>query len=115
MKNTNYMNTFSKYPITSDVELIDPRKASLYLKCNLANNRPLQNVHLHRMVQDMINDNFKHLSGSIKFTHDGKLIDGQHRLNAVILSGKAIEFLVLRGFCEESAQVIDTGKSRNLT
>ena len=60
-------------------------------------------------AQDMRSGNC-HTSGqSIQFDWDGRLIDGQHRCEAVIESGVTVRVLVVRGSDPRSRQVIDTG------
>ena len=52
------------------------------------------------------------VSNPISFDVDGKLIDGQHRLMAVIKAGVSITFLVIRGYETVAAQALDIGRSR---
>ena len=50
---------------------------------------------------------------TIKFSDQGALIDGQHRLHACILSGRSFDTYVARGISDPKAfATIDTGKSR---
>lgn len=48
----------------------------------------------------------------IIFGEDGQLLDGQHRLKAVIESGCTVRFLVTRGAPPETNLVVDTGAPR---
>ena len=50
---------------------------------------------------------------TIKITSDGVLIDGYHRLYAIIESGVTIPLLVVRGINKSSYSEIDTGQKRN--
>ena len=50
----------------------------------------------------------------ILITSDGKLINGQHRLMAIIKSNTAQKFLVMHNAKEESFKFLDTGKPRSL-
>ena len=50
---------------------------------------------------------------TIKFDDTGTLIDGQHRLRAIIRHGKALWFLVAYNCSRESFKVIDTGAVRS--
>lgn len=45
---------------------------------------------------------------TIKFDVDGNLIDGQHRLMAVVLSGISTEFIVVEGLNPDAILVIDS-------
>jgi hypothetical protein len=49
---------------------------------------------------------------AIKFSTSGELIDGQHRLQAIIESGKPQWLLVIRGLDPATKAVIDTGAPR---
>jgi hypothetical protein len=53
-----------------------------------------------------------YITDSIKFSEDGTLLDGQHRLSAVVTSGCTVDFLVCRGYPEDSVFGIDTGGGR---
>ena len=46
------------------------------------------------------------------FDVDGHLFDGHHRLKAVLLYGKSVKFIVLRGVASEVRDVADTGRPR---
>jgi hypothetical protein len=48
----------------------------------------------------------------IRFDNQDTLLDGQHRLSAVIASGKTFDFLTIRGLDPETFKVMDTGKMR---
>lgn len=49
---------------------------------------------------------------SIKFDARGVLIDGYHRLNAVIMAGVPVKFLCIRGLETNAFETIDTGHIR---
>jgi len=51
---------------------------------------------------------------SIKFDKSGVLIDGQHRLFAVVFSQVAVSMLVVRGLEREAQETIDIGAKRSL-
>lgn len=97
-----------------EIQSITPEMAQQYLKKNLSNNRNLrQNVVLKyaRMMR----------KGEWKLTHEGiaidtnnKLIDGQHRLAAIVESGCTIEMLVATEVPATTCTVINTGASRDL-
>jgi hypothetical protein len=50
----------------------------------------------------------------IRFNKQGHLFDGQHRLWALIESGKSFKFLVLRGLPIETMAVFDSGRKRTV-
>jgi hypothetical protein len=51
---------------------------------------------------------------TIKIADDGTLLDGQHRLEAVLHSGATIESVVVRGLPMIAQDTIDTGRRRRL-
>tara|TARA_R110002051_G_scaffold294539_1_gene360020 strand:+ start:696 stop:1520 length:825 start_codon:yes stop_codon:yes gene_type:complete len=51
---------------------------------------------------------------TIKISRAGKLLDGQHRLNAVIESGKTVTMLTVRGLLPTTQATIDDGMKRHL-
>jgi hypothetical protein len=51
----------------------------------------------------------------IAFDVDGRLLNGQHRLAAVALSGVAQPFVIARGWPKNSAECNDHGKKRTLS
>jgi hypothetical protein len=51
---------------------------------------------------------------SIKVAEDGSLLDGQHRLQAVVESGKSIQVLVVRNLPLRAQDTVDTGRRRRL-
>ena len=82
--------------ITCQVERINKKKASEYLSKNFAQNRFLKPRTLAKIVDDIKNDRFFLGWDCLAFNEEGFLVNGQHRLNAVIQADKACDFLVVR-------------------
>lgn len=60
-----------------------------------------------------MNDNNWLFDGQpIRFSEDGRLLDGQHRLSAVIKSNSTQQFLIIKGIKSNSFKVMDTGRNR---
>jgi len=94
-------------------ENIQPEKAKEYLEKNICN-RPLQTLTVNRYAFDMQNNNWNaDAIDPINFSCDGNLLNGQHRLNAVVKSGKTIKFLVARNVSEDAQKYMDRGKSKS--
>lgn len=91
--------------------LITPDRAKMFLVAN-SDNRSQRVKHIDRIVDDMNNERFVVTHQGIAFDEDGKLIDGQHRLQAIIESGKAQWMLVTTGLPPLSKRVIDAGAKR---
>lgn len=107
------MNNQNDYRITTQMELINPEVAKLYLQTNTMNRKINENTLL-RYAKDMINDNWSVTSQTISFATDGTLIDGQHRLNAIIKANKSIWFNVSRNVPKDSFIDYDKNRVRNI-
>jgi hypothetical protein len=94
-----------------DVMLVTPEMAEEWLGVN-ENNRNISKVHVDLIVADMEQGNFMFTGDAIKFAWDGKLLDGQHRLHAIVKSGIAQQMLVVRGLPRAAQEVMDTGRKR---
>lgn len=95
-----------------EVISITPEKAQEYLSTNTDQNRKISKTTVARYAKDMIMNRWQSTGEAIKFDETGRLIDGQHRLSAIVSSKKTVQMLVIHGLPEEVIQVIDTGKSR---
>lgn len=94
------------------VETITPKVAAAWLEQNKLN-RPLTRKHVHYLA-DQIHDGLWTLNGEAIVVSDTEdVLDGQHRLHAVIESGKSIKSLVVYGVTREAFKTINTGKVRS--
>lgn len=91
-----------------DIETMTPELAKSYLE-NAAVNRSLSEPAIKRYAAAMSKGQWS-LSQPIIFDGYGRLIDGQHRLMAVIRSGQRVQFNVLRGVA--SIRHMDAGRAR---
>ena len=91
------------------IETITPEKASGYLKKN-KNNRAVSAPLVSRMAREMREGLWAENGETIVFNGDGRLLDGQHRLMAVVESGETIRSLVVTRVPATAFQTIDTGK-----
>ncbi|QKW51397.1 hypothetical protein [Streptomyces buecherae] len=95
----------------TEVVMVTPELAREWLKVN-ALNRPLSRqtvVHLTRAIQ---RGEWKLTHQGIAFDENGQLVDGQHRLEAVVKAGVAVEMLVAYGVPRAAFTVMDTGRKR---
>lgn len=97
----------------SRVETITPAKAEEYLNHN-THNRSLRNRRIDDLVAAIKRGEWKMNGDAIKFDVDGTLLDGQHRLWAVVISEQAIESLVITGLDPEAQMTMDVGARRSL-
>lgn len=103
----------SKSKITADIENISPAEAKKMLGKN-DNNRHLREKLVNHYVRQIQNNAWEINGETIKVAQDGLLLDGQHRLSAIVKSGKSVEFLVVRGLPKSVMPTIDIGRSRTV-
>ena len=99
-------------------ETITPERAGQMLSDTTEkgfNNRNKTGSFAKRYAQDMKSGNWHADTGeTIKIDVEGRVIDGQHRLEAIQLSEKPQRIWVCRGIETEMFQFIDQGKTRDL-
>lgn len=98
--------------ITTQVERITPDVAHALLATN-AINRPVSPNRVIGFVNAMKAGQWQLNGETIIVSDTGKLLDGQHRLYAVIEHGGAIEMNVARGAPMPSFSTIDLGTARS--
>lgn len=97
--------------LKTNVENITPDQAKEYLKCNNIN-RPVVRTAVDKYANLMERGEWKLNGEALCFTEGGALVNGQHRLLAIIKSGKTIPMLVVRGCEDGSFLTYDQGRSR---
>lgn len=90
---------------------ITPALAEKWLAKNLSN-RNVRDAQVAVLARDIRDGHWRQTGEAIKFDWDGRLIDGQHRLHAVIAAQKAVRMLVVTGLDPASQKVLDTGAKR---
>lgn len=90
---------------------INPDTAARWLESN-AKNRRIRQEEVNRYARDMAAGNWLLTGEAIKFSADGTLLDGQHRLRAIIKSGATVTMLVIRNVHDDAQSVMDTGRKR---
>lgn len=93
------------------VEEIGPKEAHKILGENY-HNRKIRTNRVKAMAADMRDRRWDFNGETIKIARNGTLIDGQHRLLAVIEAGVTVQFLVVRGLGIEAQDNVDTGTKR---
>ncbi len=93
------------------VEKITPSKAREWLKLN-THNRKISKHNLGR-IESAINNNEWILNGESIIMNGTRVLDGQHRLQAVINTGKSIDSVVVRGLDEKVFPTLGSGKVRS--
>lgn len=97
--------------------LITPEIATKMLEKN-TNNRTMSGGAMNKIRHDIERNAFVETHQAVGVAPSGELVDGQHRLRAVVESGIPVEMYVAQYATEESANkaklVIDRGKKRDL-
>ena len=91
---------------TMFVETIGPELAEQYLSHNRGNRNIVQ-AHVAALARDIRNGQWMFNAQPICFSVSGRLLNGQHRLSAVLEAGQPIEVLVMRGLPEEAFTTYD--------
>lgn len=95
------------------LETIDANVARLYFAKN-NKNRPLREYSVKAHEKRLREGSFIDYAQTIMFDINDNLIDGQHRLLAIINTGIPAKFIVVRNLPVEVAQVIDQGEVRDV-
>lgn len=98
---------------TTTIELITPQIAEKYLSTNIGHQRNVTMSHQLHLKQQMEKGQWLMTGEPIIFDGDGRLIDGQHRLRALIAANRSIEFVITRGVPTDSFVAINRGKPRS--
>lgn len=99
--------------LTYEVVEITPALAKEWLQRN-THNRNLRDRVVNGYAADMTAGAWREDGQSIKFAADGTLLDGQHRLAAIVLSGVAVRILVVRGLPNDAQDTMDVGAKRTM-
>lgn len=91
---------------------VTPEIAELWLQRNV-NNRPIRAARVASLARDMDADHWKYTGEAIKFDTEGNLLDGQHRLAAVVKSGATVKMLVVIGLEASAQNFMDAGARRS--
>lgn len=96
----------------SKVQVVTPRKAAELLERNTAN-RPLSQRTVREFAQAMSRGEWRVTHQGIAIDTTGALVDGQHRLAAIIEADTPVEITVFTEVPVGAFDVLDTGRRRN--
>lgn len=94
---------------------ITPNEAELWLAKNADFQRKLRESVVDKYARDMINGQWQLTHQGIAFDSKGRLIDGQHRLAAIVKAGVPIKMLVVRDSPAAAYDHVDLGYGRTAT
>lgn len=99
-----------------DMRTITPDVAAAMLERNMETNRSVRTTYVHQLAHEMEQGRFVSGNGqTIVVTKDGVLIDGQHRLHAIVESGRTYEFPVATVDSANAFKTIDVGTPRRIS
>lgn len=105
-------NKYFKH-VEIEIRTINAKLAAYMLELNFRNNRKLSMQKVKMYANEMLTGEWSADSNMICFDTEGCLINGQHRLHAVIASDTVQTFVVATNMPTESARAFDQGRARN--
>jgi len=101
-------------PVTCTRETIGPSLARTYLQTNLTNRKPRPR-QVEILKRDLLAGAWRFTHQGVAFDASGNLMDGQHRLMAIIAADISIpDILVWRGIPAEAKEATDQSQGRTL-
>lgn len=104
----------TKDKLTHSIITITPQMAQTWLDESKFENRRIENSRIKKLVSDIKKDKWVFDGTPIRFNGGGDILDGQHRLMAIVRAQKPVKSLVIRGLETTSKNTIDTGKVRTI-
>lgn len=96
------------------IEAVDPSLAKVLLEGNVIN-RPLSGSLVDSIARDILNDRWQVSHQGLALASDGRLLDGQHRLHAIIKANREVQIPVTYNVPPEAFSVIDlNGRPRTI-
>lgn len=101
--------------ITMTRVLVTPEVAAELLKGNY-NNRGISSSKMREYMRDMLRGGWKgDVLDPIQISPEGRLVNGQHRLTAIVKTKVSLELWVARNVPDEHFSYIDQGKPRSVS
>jgi hypothetical protein len=97
--------------ITAAVILVTPKMAEEWLRNN-PNNRRKSKPAIHKLAQVICSGEWRCNGETVIIDSTGRLLDGQHRLEGIILADKPAPVVVVQGVDPEVFDTIDQGRKR---
>jgi hypothetical protein len=100
-------------PVVAQEIAVSPAVAGQWLARN-STNRHIRPTVVNRYARDMAEGYWEYNGETVKIAESGRVLDGQHRLAAVVESGVTIPMLVVTGLPEAAQETVDRGLPRNI-
>ena len=92
--------------------LVTPDLAAEILENHNSENRPFSQSNVAKLVKEINSGNWSFNGEPISFNSKANVSNGQHRLQAIVLTGIALRFLVTTGLDPKSFATMDNGRKR---
>ena len=99
-------------PLEMQEKLVTPRIAAKMLESRFPGNRPISQHRVADYARMMADGEWDLTGDTIKFSREGELVDGQHRLSAVVQANTPVRMVVVRGVQSAAFGSIDVGRRR---
>jgi len=103
-----------RYRIVARWEYIDSNQAKALLNNQVGVQRNISHAKASSFVQAIHKGEWIQSLAAIHISDTGKLLDGQHRLRAIVDAGRGMFCLVISGHPESTASYFDQGRPRSL-
>lgn len=97
--------------VTVSITHVTPDLAKSWLELN-TKNRKLDRRNVAHLRDAIVQGEWYMNGEAIIFSDAGRLLNGQHRLWAIVMSGVGVDVLVVRGVNAESFRTLDSGRVR---
>jgi hypothetical protein len=97
----------------NELKTITPRYAAEVLATLNPDNRNVRKWWVNSLARAITENRWRITHQGIAFNCDGTLIDGQHRLLAIVLANKPVQMYVASGMAKDAVFGIDQGISRD--
>lgn len=101
--------------ITVEIVMVTPKMALEWLEKNHISQRIMRDHTMFQYASEIESDSWYFNGDTIVFDTEQDMVNGQHRLCAIVYTGIAIPCLIVTGVSLKARPTIDTGKKRNLT
>lgn len=112
MRDRGIGNTASE--MYTEVVTVTPELAAEWLKRN-TDNRALRKWHVDSLAAAILRNEWVLTHQGVAFSTDGRLLDGQHRLAAIVKAGQPVQIAVARNVVDLAFKTIDQGIKRTLS
>ena len=110
----SYLDAIFNGSASARVVTVTPELARVILDDHNRDNRRVKPSVVKRYARMMQIGDWKLSPETISISRTGRLLNGQHRLMAVAMSGVSVDFLFAYGFEEDVFAVLDRGSARTM-